>query len=172
MKKRFFPLLLLTLAVLLLSGCSKDEMLRQYDRALQCIGDAVLTHGDSLTGKRIFGAEHYTGTYTADYRRTTTTEYLFGGTGLSRGGSQELTVTCTLTCENGSARVFYQSGSDDPVTLLETDGSYSGTLTVPAGSNYLGVICDGFTGRLELRVASEDASTIAFPRQACSKPSP
>ena len=163
MKKRIFPLLLLTLAVLLLSGCSKDEMLRHYDRALQCIGDAVLTRGDGLTGKRIFGAEHYTGSYAADYDRATTTEYLFGGTGLSRGGSRELTVTCTLTCDAGSARVFYRSGSDDPVTLLETDGFYSGTLTVPAGSNYLGVICDGFTGRLELRVASERAHSQGFP---------
>lgn len=156
MKKRFFPLLLLTLAVLLLSGCSKDALLRSYDRVLRCVGDAVLTHGDGLTGKRIFGAEHYTGTYTADYDRATTTEYLFGGTSLGHGSCQELTVTCTLTCEKGSARVFYRSGSDDPVTLLETDGSFTGSLAVPAGSNYLGIECDGFTGRLELRVTGSE----------------
>lgn len=152
MKKRFYPLLLLLLAALLLSGCSKDVLLRHYDHALQSAGDTVLTRAAGLTGKRTFGAEHYTGTYAADYRRATKTEYLFGGTSLSRGGSQELTVTCTLTCDIGSARVFFQSGSDDPVTLLETDGSYTGTLTVPAGSNYLGVVCDGFTGHLELCV--------------------
>lgn len=154
MKKRLYPLFLLL--ALLLSGCSKDALLRHYDHALQRTGDAVLTRAAGLTGKRTFGAEHYTGTYTADYRRATKTEYLFGGTGLSHGGVQELTVTCTLTCDTGSARVFFQSGSDDPVTLLETDGVYTGTFSVPAGGNYLGVTCDGFTGRLELQVTGAE----------------
>lgn len=154
MKKRFYPLLVLFLAALLLTGCSKDTILRHYDHALQLAGDAALTRTAGLTGKRTFGAAHYTGTYTADYRCATKTEYLFGGTSL--GSSQELTVTCTLTCESGVARVFFQSGSDDPVTLLETDGSYTGSLSVPAGGNYLGVTCDGFTGRLELRVTGAE----------------
>lgn len=154
MKKRFYPLLVLLLAALLLTGCSKDAILRYYDQALQFAGDAALTHGAGLTGKRTFGAQHYTGTYTADYRRATKTEYLFGGTSL--GSGQELTVTCALTCEAGTARVFFRSGSDDPVTLLETDGTYSGALSVPAGSNYLGVTCDGFTGHLELRVTGAE----------------
>lgn len=156
MKKRFYPLLLLLFAALLLSGCSKDAILRRYDHALQLAGDAVLTRAASLAGKRTFSAEHYTGTYTADYRRATKTEYLFGGTSLGRGGSQELTVACTMTCDTGTARVFFQSGSDEPVTLLETEGSYAGNLTVPAGSNYLGVACDGFTGHLELCVTGAE----------------
>lgn len=156
MKKRFHLLLVLLLAALLLTGCSKDAILRHYDHALQLAGDTALTHAAGLTGKRTFGAEHYTGTYAADYLHATKTEYLFGGTSLGRGGGQELTVTCTLTCEAGTARVFYRSGSDDPITLLETDGAYTGTLAVPAGSNYLGVTCDGFTGHLELRVTGAE----------------
>ena len=48
--------------------------------------------------------------------------------------------------------MFWVSGSDDPVILLETADSYSETITLPEGGNYIGIIGDNFTGHLELDI--------------------
>ena len=39
----------------------------------------------------------------------------------------------------GTAKVFWISGADEVVTLLETTGTYSDTITLPDGGNYVGV---------------------------------
>ena len=52
----------------------------------------------------------------------------------------------------GTAKVFWISGSDEAVTLIEATGTYSDTITLPDGGNYIGIECEDFTGSIELNI--------------------
>lgn len=152
-KKIFSLVLVCTLAIgLSLTGCSKDEILDQYNNVVQLAGNATLTGNLSLKGKRTYGDDHYTGTYVADYKDFSKTEYLFGGTSIERENGKDISVSCDLEITEGTAQVFWISGSDDPVILLEATGSYSETITLPEGGNYIGVTGNNFTGHLEVNI--------------------
>ena len=152
-KKIFSLVLVCTLAIgLSLTGCSKDEILDQYNNVVQLAGNATLTGNLSLKGKRTYGDDHYTGTYVADYKDFSKTEYLFGGTSIERENGKDISVSFDLEITEGTAQVFWISGSDDPVILLEATDSYSETITLPEGGNYIGVIGNNFTGHLEMNI--------------------
>ena len=152
-KKIFSLVLVCTLAIgLSLTGCSKDEILDQYNNVVQLAGNATLTRDLSLKGKRMYGDDHYTGTYVADYKDFSKTEYLFGGTSIERENGKDISVSCDLEITEGTAQVFWISGSDDPVILLEATDSYSETITLPEGGNYIGVTGNNFTGHVELDI--------------------
>ena len=152
-KKIFSLVLVCTLAIgLSLTGCSKDEILDQYNNVVQLAGNATLTRDLSLKGKRTYGDDHYTGTYVADYKDFSKTEYLFGGTSIERENGKDISVSCDLEITEGTAQVFWVSGSDDPVILLEATDSYSETITLPEGGNYIGVTGNNFTGHLEVNI--------------------
>ena len=105
-----------------------------------------------LEGTKEKGIDDYTGTYTADYENFSDTEYLFGGTSIKREAGKELSIDCTLEVTEGTAKVFWTSGSDEAVTLIETTGTYSDTITLPDGGNYIGIACEDFTGNIELNI--------------------
>lgn len=150
-KKKFLCSVLISIfAVSLMTGCTKDQILSRYNHVLQAAGDVTLTDSFLLQGKRKYGVDHYTGTYTADYRNFSKTECLFGGTFIERENGKDITVSCELEITEGTAQIFWISGNNDPVILLEEDGSYTETITMPEGGNYIGIIGDGFTGSVEL----------------------
>ena len=152
-KKMFSFVLVCTFAIgLSLTGCSKDEILDQYNNVVQLAGNATLTRDLSLKGKRMYGDDHYTGTYVADYKDFSKTEYLFGGTSIKRENGKDISVSCDLEITEGTAQVFWVSGSDDPVILLEATDSYSETITLPEGGNYIGITGNNFTGHLEMNI--------------------
>ena len=49
-------------------------------------------------------------------------------------------------------KVFWISGSDEAVTLIEATGTYSDIITLPDGGNYIGIECENFTGNIELNI--------------------
>lgn len=152
-KKIISLVLVCTLAIgLSLTGCSKDDILDQYNNVVQFAGNATLTGDLSLKGKRMYGDDHYTGTYVADYKDFSKTEYLFGGTFIERKNGKDISVSCELEITEGTAQVFWISGSDDPIILLDASDSYSETLTLPEGGNYIGITGDNFTGHLEMNI--------------------
>ena len=152
-KKIFSLVLVCTLAIgLSLTGCSKDEILDQYNNVVQLAGNATLTRDLSLKGKRMYGDDHYTGTYVADYKDFSKTEYLFGGTSIERENGKDISVSCDLEITEGPAQVFWISGSDDSVILLEATDSYSETITLPEGGNYIGITGNNFTGHLKVNI--------------------
>ena len=120
----------------MLAGCSKDEILNHYNNIVQSAGSIELTGKSSLQGEKEKGIDDYTGTYTADYANFSGTEYLFGGTSIKREAGKELSIDCTLEITEGTAKVFWISGSDEAVTLIEATGTYSDTITLPDGGNY------------------------------------
>jgi len=69
--------------------------------------------------KKEIRIDEYTGTYTADYENFSDTAYLFGGTSIKREAGKELSIDCTLEVTEGTAKVFWISGSDEAVTLIE-----------------------------------------------------
>jgi len=151
-KKIVLSLCLILLGASVLSGCTKDEFLDQYNNIVQSAGSIALTGNSSLQGTKEKGIDDYTGTYTADYANFSGTEYLFGGTSIKREAGKELSIDCTLEITEGTAKVFWISGSDEAVTLIEATGTYSDTITLPDGGNYIGIECENFTGNIELDI--------------------
>lgn len=136
----------------LLTGCSKDEILDKYNQAIQTVGDTQLTSNRSLEGKRKYGIDHYAGTYTADYKGFSGTEYLFGGTTIDREAGNEIEITCNLEIKDGTAKLVLQSGSDNHQILIESTGDYSDTIKLPHAGNYIFIEGDSFTGYIELEI--------------------
>ena len=157
MKKIVLALAFVLLGSFMISGCSKDEILDHYNNIVQSAGAIELTRKLSLEGTKEKGIDDYTGTYTADYENFSDTEYLFGGTSIKREAGKELSIDCTLEVTEGTAKVFWISGSDEAVTLIETTGTYSDTITLPDGGNYIGIECEDFTGNIELNIEQHSA---------------
>ena len=111
-----------------------------------------MTGNLSLQGKKEKGIDDYTGSYQADYKNFSNTEYLFGGTSIKREAGKEISVTCNLEVDEGTAKVFWSSGAEEPVTLIETTGEYKNTITLPDGGNYIGIECENFTGNIKLEI--------------------
>ena len=150
--KKSLALLCALLLCVSLTGCRRQSLLTRYNGLIELAGDLELTNSLFLAGRREFGPDHYSGFYHADYRRETATETLFGGTSLDPADGRALEMTCTLRVMDGAARVFRLCGDGAPQTLLETDGSWSGELTLPAGQNYIGIECWGFTGTVTVEI--------------------
>ena len=135
----------------LLRKIKKDDVL--YIKSIDRLGrnyEEIQNQWRILTKEK--GIDDYTGTYTADYENFSDTEYLFGGTSIKREAGKELTIDCTLEVTEGTAKVFWISGADEAVTLIETTGTYSDTITLPDGGNYIGIECKDFTGNIELNI--------------------
>ena len=105
-KKIVLSLCLILCGVSILSGCTKDEVLDQYNNIVQSAGSIALTGNSSLQGTKEKGIDDYTGCYTADYENFSDTEYLFGGTSIKREAGKELHFTfgawffCTIFKRN------------------------------------------------------------------------
>lgn len=153
MRKKVFLIVLILLGSMVLSGCTKNDILRHYNDVIAIMGESQLTDKRSLEGEKKAGADDYTGSYRVSYENASKTEYLFGGTSINREMGREVAVTCTLKVSQGHARVFWISGAEESVGLIETNGTYSGVLTLPDGGNYIGVECENFTGSIELEIA-------------------
>ena len=63
---------------------------KNYNQALQSIGDKGLTDDKDLQGKREFGIDSYVGNYTADYDDFSGNEIIFGGTALERDNGNKI----------------------------------------------------------------------------------
>lgn len=106
MKKGIVSLTLFLFGVCTLSGCTKDEILNHYNNIVQSAGSAELTGNLSLQGEKEKGIDDYTGSYQADYKDFSDTEYLFGGTSIKREAGKEISITCNLEVDEGTAKVF------------------------------------------------------------------
>ena len=92
-KKIVLSLCLILLGASVLSGCTKDEVLDQYNNIVQSAGSIALTGNSSLQGTKEKGIDDYTGSYTANYEDFSDTEYLFGGTSIKREAGKDRLLT-------------------------------------------------------------------------------
>ena len=128
---------------LLLSGCSKEEVLEKYNAVVEKVGEVQLTNDINLQGKRDYGE---------DYKKFSDTEYLFGGTTIERAAGKQVELFCNLEITKGEAEIFIISGSNEPKTLIKTTGTYENTITLPDGSNYIGILGNDFSGTVKIEV--------------------
>ena len=153
MKKKWVLLLIvIAMAGCVTAGCSKDQILNGYNSVIKTAGNVALTDSRSLKGKRSYGADHYVGTYEANYRNFSGMEYVFGGTSIERDLGNEVEITSDFDVKDGDVRLIVTSGGNDPKVIFEGYGTYSDTITIPAGSIYVGVECEDFTGSVYLDV--------------------
>ena len=111
-KKIVLSLCLILLGASVLSGCTKDEFLDQYNNIVQSAGSIALTGNSSLQGTKEKGIDDYTGSYTANYEDFSDTEYLFGGTSIKRESGKELSIDCTLEITEGKFEIAVMSYGD------------------------------------------------------------
>ena len=172
MKKKLLIWMLCVLLAIFACGCSKEAALNIYNKGTQALGDlplifscplkgepvafigvfedCALIFSRPLKGERCFGVNHYTGTYLAAYDDFSGQEAIFGGTSLTPP-VESVTITCTLSGEKGSAWLEFRSVDKDPLVLCREGETYTGELALPAGSNYLCVVAENFTGSMELK---------------------
>ena len=151
-KKIVLSLCLILLGASVLSGCTKDEFLDQYNNIVQSAGSIALTGNSSLQGTKKKELMIIQEAIQPTMRSFSDTEYLFGGTSIKREAGKDLSIDCALEVTEGTAKVFWISGADEAVTLFETTGTYSDTITLPEGGNYIGIECENFTGNIELNI--------------------
>ena len=144
--------LLALMAGCLLPACSKDAVLDVYGDVVAALGNVGLTAGVALQGAREFGEDKYTGSYHADYVNYTGDEGLFGGTMLEKREEEHVTLSGTIRCEAGTAKLIWNCGEAKPVTIAEGEGTFIQTVYLSPGSNYFNFTADGFTGSLDLKV--------------------
>lgn len=147
-----FVLVLLLLAGALLPGCSKDTVMDLYGQAVALAGNVGLTSELRLKGEREFGADRYTGTYTASYEDFTGDECPFGGTMLERRKEEHVTVTCQVKCDAGTMDLVWNCGADVPVIIADGEGTFTETAYLAPGSNYFNLVFDHFTGSVALKI--------------------
>ena len=134
-----------------LPGCSKDTVMDLYGQAVALAGNVGLTGTLKLKGERTFGADKYTGTYTAEYEDFTGRECPFGGTMLERRAQEHVEVTVTIDGE-GDAKLIWMCGADSPVTIADGPGEVTETAYLAPGSNYFNLEFDHFTGDVTLTI--------------------
>lgn len=152
MKRLALSLALTLLAGLLLAGCGKDQVLDAYGAAVAVLGNVGLDSSLTLQGDREFGEDKYTGTYTAEYEAFTGEECPFGGTALEKRENEHVTVTCTIECTAGTAKLVWNCGAAEPVALAEGAGTFTETVYLAPGSNYFNLEFEAFTGSVALEI--------------------
>ncbi len=151
MKKIIFVFLIIC-CLISMTACSKDEIVEQYNQALQAVGDNGLTKNSDLQGKRSLGTDSYVGTYEAEYKSFSGKEILFGGTALERDDGNEIEISCNMDITSGALKIMLQTGADEPEVLCDTENLYSETIALPSASNYIIIEADNFTGSLDLTI--------------------
>lgn len=141
--------------VFAITGCSgdniKDNVINGFNDMLQHFSKYALTDETDLQGDKTKGEDTYTGSYHAEYEDFNGTEYIFGGTGLERENSSDLTVTYELTVDSGTVR-FYWRNKDEERTIADTSDTGSYSVTLEEGDNYLTLEGDDFCGSLRVTV--------------------
>lgn len=151
MRRRMITILLTSGCMMFLAtGCSKAQIIKQYDNVLQSIGEKSITKNRKLQGERKLGEDSYVGNYKADYESFSGEEIVFGGTGLSRDAGNKIKVSCKIEAENGTAKIIFQSGMEDARILCDGTGEHTETIELPPASNYLKIEGKDFTGTIEL----------------------
>lgn len=75
-----------------------------------------------------------------------------GGTTIERAAGKQVELFCNLEITKGEAEIFIISGSNEPKTLIKTTGTYENTITLPDGSNYIGILGNDFSGTVKIEV--------------------
>lgn len=158
-EKAIISLILVLCLSFCVAGCSsnhdegslKDNLIDGWDNWLQSFSKHALTKEKNLQGEKDKGDDAYTGTYTATYDEFNGKELIFGGTALERANGNQLTVTYTLTIDEGTAELYWIAGSDE-YTIANDNSEDTKEYTISSGDNYIVLKGEDFSGTLTLTV--------------------
>ena len=157
--KVIISLILVLCLTFCVAGCSsnhdegslKDNLIDGWDNWLQSFSKHALTKEKNLQGEKDKGDDAYTGTYTATYDEFNGKEFIFGGTALERANGNQLTVTYTLTIDEGTAELYWIAGSDE-YTIANDNSEDTKEYTISSGDNHIVLKGEDFSGTLTLTV--------------------
>lgn len=148
--KKFIIVIFVIICTIFLTGCSKDRVIKTFDDASKKFGDEILTKDNDLIGKRIFGIDHYTGTYVSSYENITKKETIFGGTTLNR---DEDNIHIKIYLEKVSGEITIKMNLNEKEKILTKDsGLYEFDFNVKSGSNYFVIDTNDFTGNVDILI--------------------
>ena len=148
--KKFIIVIFVIICTIFLTGCSKDRVIKTFDDASKKFGDEILTKDNDLIGKRIFGIDHYTGTYVSSYENITKKETIFGGTTLNR---DEDNIHIKIYLEKVSGEITIKMNLKEEEKILTKDsGLYEFDFNVKSGSNYFVIVTNDFTGNVDILI--------------------
>ena len=160
MLKTHLPYLFLLLGVFLLfvvllpkalDTVGQDHLLAFYSQAVEQAGALALAPPEETPGILERDPDGYTGSYQASLSGYTGQLTLFGGTSI-QPETEALSLHSQMQGQNGTAQLLYQMGSGAPEILLSDSGEYTGQLTAPAGSCYLTLDLQDFSGDISITV--------------------
>lgn len=157
--KVIISLILVLCLTFCVAGCSsnhdegslKDNLIDGWDNWMQSFSKQALTKEKELQGEKDKGDDAYTGTYTATYDEFNGKEFIFGGTALERGNGNQLTVTYTITIDEGTAELYWIAGGDE-YTIANDNSEDTKEYTISSGDNYIVLKGEDFSGTLTLTV--------------------
>lgn len=148
--RKFVIVIFVIICTIFLTGCSKDRVIKTFDDASKKFGDEILTKDNDLIGKRIFGIDHYTGTYVSSYENITKKETIFGGTTLNR---DEDNIHIKIYLEKVSGEITIKMNLNEEEKILTKDsGLYEFDFNVKSGSNYFVIDTNNFTGNVDILI--------------------
>lgn len=155
--KHFLTFFLLAGFLLGLSGCKLNN--GEYLNGIVAqIGCRQITDEDDLIGTRILkdDADRYTGNYSAQCDSMTGRDVIFGGASIH---NRTLFLSGTLQRESGKATVRIRLNEE--VIELEPDDNdhFETTLKLESGGNYIMVVYEDFSGKVEMTCKYMDDET-------------
>lgn len=155
--------LLLTALLLSLTGCrfnfmEPEEMQDFLDGVVENIGDSQITDGKDLIGTRTLADsdDAYAGAYTAECDCVTGRDVVFGGASIH---NRTLFLSGHIETESGTATVRIRLNEDVVELEPDADGCFETTLKLENGGNYIMVVYEDYSGKLEITCESMDDET-------------
>lgn len=134
-----------------LGSIRTDDVVDAFDKGVEALGSFLLADPEHLDGTLVRSDDGYSGSYRQDCADATGSFTLFGGTDLD---ARTVEVSWDFGGGAGSARIVL-STPDGRHTLAQagkTRTAGSETIELPAGSNYLHLETESYTGLVEIEV--------------------
>ncbi|MCI8277596.1 MAG: hypothetical protein HFJ46_06795 [Clostridia bacterium] len=141
-----FRLVINTVGVL-----SKDVIIDGYNNVIENLGEEALTSNWKLVGKREFEGSRYIGTYDAKYNKFYGKEYIFGGTTVKPDKNNKIRVKLEINNSSGNLKVIMKLKEKEEI-IAEKDGTYGAEFELQAGSNYIIVEGERYSGDIKIEV--------------------
>lgn len=139
------------------SAVSGSAVYTWLDKTAAALGRSQITSDADLIGERTVETDAFSGEYTAHCRDDSGRDVIFGG-GRIRSG--QLFVSGKIRIHEGSATVIVRINKEKFEIPLKADGSFSMTLDLQSGGNYVMIDYDDFTGSAELASSYVDDATL------------
>ena len=155
--KHLITYLLLAGMLLGLTGCRLNDV-EYLNGIVAQIGDSQITDDKDLIGTRVLtdSADPYAGEYTAECESVTGRDVVFGGASIH---NRELFLSGTVQAESGNATVRIRLNEEVFELEPDADGYFETTLKLDNGGNYIMVVYEDFSGKVEMTCERMDNET-------------